>query len=146
MHYLNSCSVDDRLVDEIWERVSKSGSFYSIGDGVSKKTFRRVLFESNLVLTGENFLLRLEFHDDYVEVHPIVFGHSFFRNAKDIAEELSSIADRLFAKKRIWIIIPYEMKGAKHLARIAGFTQISLVYRDLSGVSISCSVFQRRIT
>ena len=43
-----------------------------------------MLFESNVVLQGESILVRLEDHNDYVELHPIVFGHSVFKNATGI--------------------------------------------------------------
>jgi hypothetical protein len=141
MPYLRAVDIDDRLVDELWEKVSQIGSFYSIGDGVSKETFRKVLFHSDAVFRGPNVIIRLEAKPEYIELHPIVFGHSLFRHAKEALLEVSELRDRLFAGKPIYCIIPSEMNGTKHLALKAGMARIGDVMRPLSGVEIPCEVF-----
>ena len=144
MHYLKCIEINDSLVDELWQKVSKSGSYYSIGDGVTKNVFRRMLFESNVVLQGESILVRLEDHNDYVELHPIVFGHSVFKNAAGILGDVVSVVALLFSNKPICCIIPEGMKGTKRLAEVAGFHYNGPVERSLSGVVIRCSVFVKR--
>jgi hypothetical protein len=144
MHCLSVVAVDDAFVDGLWKKVAPSGSYYSIGDGVCKATFRRVFFESALVLSGNSVVIRFENHKDYVELHPIVMGQSAFRHAKEIVEDASSACERLFAKMPVCCIIPDGMRGAKRLAEVAGFTQKGYVERNLSGVMLRCSVFVKR--
>jgi len=143
MPYLSAVDVDDSLVDDLWNRVESCGSFYSIGDGVSKEVFRKVLFASALVLRGESVVIRLE-ASEVLEAHPIVLGHSFFRHAKEALSEVVAIRDRLFASRPVCCIIPVKMRGTKALARIAGMTQTGAVMRSLSGVAIPCAVFTWR--
>jgi hypothetical protein len=144
MPCLRAVDVDDSLVDEIWQKVSHSGSYYSIGDGVAKKTFRRVLFESPLVLRGEDFVIRFELHEDCVELHPIVFGPQAFHDVEAKIGELTSFSNRLFAQKPLCCIIPIGMRGAKRLAHSAGFAFHGVLDRSLSGVNVRCAVFVKR--
>ena len=144
MHFLDLVDVDEALVDEMWGKVSTSGSYYSIGDGVTKDVFRRMLFESNLVFKGDHFLIRGECHADCVELHPIVFGHSSFRNSKAILGEILPVVEKLFAKKPVCCIIPEGMRGAKHLALTAGLERTGEVTRSLSGVELRCGVYVKR--
>ena len=141
MRYLEPVDVNDRFVDEMWKKVSEAGSYYSIGDGVTKETFRKVLFQSALVLRGASAIFRIENNRDFVEVHPIVFGHSFFRDAHSVLEEGVKLLGKLFDSKPICCIIPDGMKGTRHLAQIAGMTEAGKLARELSGVPISCTVF-----
>ena len=67
MRCLKTVDVNDKLVDELWNKVSSSGSFYSIGDGVVKKVFRKVLFDSNFVLQVDTLTIRLEVKKDYMK-------------------------------------------------------------------------------
>lgn len=143
---LSIVSVDEAFIEAAWQRVSSAGSYYSIGDGASHETFRRMLFQSVLVVKGEGFIIRVERHADCVELHPIVFGHALFRNAATVLAELTPIIERLFAKTPICCIIPDGMRGAKRLVRIAGFAPEGAVQRNLSGVMLRCSVFVKRST
>jgi len=144
MHCLRAVDVDDRLVDEIWEKVSGVGSYYSIADGCTKDLFRSRLFQSNAVLQGEGLLLRLEAGEGCLEVHPIAFGPSSFRHAKEALQDIVELRDRLFATKPICCIIPDGMRGARRLAREAGMTRTGTVIRPLSGIPIPCTVFTWR--
>ena len=141
MHCLKTVDVNDKLVDELWNKVSSSGSFYSIGDGVVKKVFRKVLFDSNFVLQVDTLTIRLEVKKDYIEVHPIAFGPSAFRYAKEALRDIIELRDKLFPRKPLCCIIPDGMRGAKRLARIAGMAQEGKTTRPLSGVQITCEVF-----
>ena len=144
MPCLRVISVDSAFIDVLWDKVCRSGSYYSIGDGASKQSFHRVLFESVFVVEGDDFVIRAEMHPDCIELHPIVFGHSFFKNAPVILAEAILLIDRLFAKMPICCIIPEGMRGAKRLAEIAGLVFERFVDRSLSGVVVRCSVFVKR--
>lgn len=141
MRCLKVVDINDTFVDELWNKVSSSGSYYSIGDGVVKKVFRKVLFDSNFVLQVETFTIRLEVKKDYIEIHPIAFGPSAFRHAKEALRDIVELRDRLFAGKPLCCIIPDGMRGAKRLARISGMTQEGKTTRPLSGIQITCEVF-----
>jgi hypothetical protein len=145
MPYLKAIDVDDELVDELWEKVSSSGSFYSIGDGVTKERFRWVLFQSALVLRGPCIVVRLDV-GEYVEYHPMIFGHSIFRYGREVLEDIARFRDRLFPNKPICCIIPDRMRGTKHLAISGGMVETGRFVRGLSGVAIPCTVFTWRET
>lgn len=144
MRYLEEVPVDAVLVDEMWEKVADSGSYYSIGDGMTKNVFRSMLFQSNIVLRGPSVLIRLVDMKECLEAHPIAFGHSFFHHAREALADVMGIRDRFFPEKPICCIIPEGMKGAKRLARVAGMSETGKVTRGLSGVSIPCRVFSWR--
>jgi hypothetical protein len=144
MPFLKAIDVNDSLVDELWHKVSRSGSYYSIGDGVAKATFCRVLFESPLVLRGKDFVIRCELHNDCVELHPLVFGPGAFHDVRAKVEEIATYATKLFAQKPLCCIIPFGMRGAKRLAESAGFVFHSILNRSLSGVNVRCVVFVKR--
>jgi hypothetical protein len=141
MRCLKTVEINDSFVDEIWNKVASSGSYYSIGDGVKKEVFRKVLFNSNFVLQTEGLLIRLEVRESCIEIHPISFGPSTFRYAKEALKDIVDLRDRLFAGKLVCCIIPDGMRGAKRLARIAGMTSVEKLVRPLSGVPILCEVF-----
>lgn len=141
MHCLKAIEVNDRLVDELWNKVASAGSYYSIGDGVTKEVFRKVLFQSNFVLRAEALLIRLEVKKTYIEIHPISFGPSTFRCAKEALKDIVELRDKLFAGKLVCCIIPDGMRGAKKLARTSGMTSIERLVKPLSGVPIPCEVF-----
>lgn len=141
MPFLEAVAVDEALVDDLWKRIEETGSFYSIGDGVSKEQFRKVMFESSLVLRGGSSMFRLEEHPDYFELHPIVFGPSAFAHARELLGEIEGIRDKMFAKKPICCIIPRRMRGAKRLALEAGMKATGEVVRQFSGVAIACTVY-----
>lgn len=140
MPYLRLVSVNEKVIERLWDRISEAGSYYSIGDGVTKEVFSKVLFQSNFVLEAKNLAVRLELHDDYVELHPIVFGPSAFREAKKALEEIST----LFSTKPICCIIPSDMRGARRLAQAAGMRVMGMAMRPLSGVPVRCTVFEWR--
>jgi hypothetical protein len=142
VRYLRFEDVGPALVDGLWDKVKGSGSYYSIGDGVTKAVFSKMLFDSALVLGGIGATFRIEKHKDFVEIHPMVFSHEFFGVAKATMEEFAELAAWLFAKKRLCCIIPDGLRGAKRLARLAGFSEGSKVERKLSGVSLVCSVYE----
>jgi hypothetical protein len=136
--------VDDEFIDSLWNKINFAGSFYSIGDGVTKDTFRRVMYASSYVLAIDGGVIRLEIGSDFVELHIIVFNHAAFRNPKGIMESIVSRLGSSFHDKPICCIIPSEMRGAKRLAILAGMTQEMHLVRQLSGVNIDCDVFMRR--
>jgi hypothetical protein len=136
--------VDSQLVDKLWSRVEHSGSFYSIGDGVTKENFRRVLYGSSYVVAIDGGIVRLDIGSDYVELHPIAFSHAIFRNAHETIEAIYSRFVRSFQSKPICCIIPSEMRAAKVLAQLAGMHYEGVVYRLLSGVKLACSVYSWR--
>ena len=144
MRYLEAVDVSDRIVDEIWERVSKAGSYYSIADGITKGNFRRMLFESSILYRAPSLVVRLNFTPEYVEIHPIAFGPSVFKHAREALSEIVELRDRLFSDKPICAIIPDGMRGAKRLAKVAGMTEEARYVRALSGVAIPCTVFTWR--
>jgi hypothetical protein len=144
MQYAKLVDVDSALVDNLWAKLESSGSFYSIADGCSKEHFSKVLFESSLVVRIEGGIVRLVDEGSYVELHPIVFGHSLFRNAATTLDELHSLTRRAFQSKPIRCIIPNRMHAAMHLAKLAGMTEIDMVMRNLSGIPIACTVYEWR--
>ena len=144
MHYLEAVDVSDRVVDEIWEKVSRAGSYYSIADGVTKEVFRRMLFESSILYRAPSLIIRLNFNKDFVEIHPIAFGPSVFKHAREALSEIVALRDRLFAEKPICVIIPDGMRGAKRLAKAAGMSEEAKYVRAFSGVAIPCTVFTWR--
>ena len=137
MPYLKAIDVDDEFVDEIWNRVSTSGSYYSIGDGVSKNVFRQMLFGS-FVLKGDGLVLRLDVKGNEIEIHPMIFGPSAFRYAKEALGEVKEF----FPESAICVIIPEGMRGAKRLAMAAGMKEAGKYSRPLSGVIIQCSIWR----
>jgi hypothetical protein len=138
MHFLKLVSVNDAFNDELWNRVSDSRRYYSIGDGFSKEVFRKVFFQSNYVLKGPNIVVRLEEARDYVECHPIVFGVEPFLHAREAMGDCAS----LFTSKPVCCIIPSGLRGAKRLARLAGMHQSGGCRRPLSGVVIPCEIWR----
>jgi hypothetical protein len=144
MPYLEAVDVDDRLVDELWEKLSCAGSYYSIADGISKDNFRSVLFRSSLVLRGPQLLVHLSEEKDFVELHPIAFGPECFRYASEALEDVGKFCERLFAKKPLCCIIPDGMRGARALARAAGMSEAGGYKRMLSGIEVSCTIFKWR--
>jgi len=143
MHCLEAVSVDDSFVDELWIRVSGIGGYYSIGDGITKDVFRRMLFSSAMVLQAPNLTIRLADEEKCLEVHPIAFGPSAFRHAACAMDDIVELRDKVFKEKPICCIIPDGMRGAKRLALAAGMTKSEAMVRDLSGVQVSCTVFRR---
>lgn len=144
MPCLSVIDVDDEFVDETWKRIENCGGFYSIGDGVSKEVFRKMLFGSSLVVEGEGAVVRIQIEESLVEIHPIVFGPSFFMGASLMLQELIERFGGLFSQRPICCIIPDGMRGAKRLARIAGFDETGKASRKLSGVLLLCSVYTWR--
>jgi hypothetical protein len=140
MPYLKAVDVDDRLVEELWGKVNGVGSYYSIADGTTKEVFRRVLFASVLVLRNESVVMRFDDKGEYVELHPMVFKHEFFRHANEAIREAAAA----FAGKPICCIIPDGLRGAKRLARVGGMVETGKMIRSLSGVPISCTIFTWR--
>jgi hypothetical protein len=136
--------VDEELIERIWNKVKDSGSFYSIGDGVTREHFKKVFFESNLVIAIEGGIARFELNDNFVEIHVLVFGHSFFRNAAETLRAIYAFAQKSFQNKPIRCMIPNEMRGFKRLAQIAGMAEIGLCSRNLTGVLITCMVYEWR--
>ena len=144
MYYLKVVDVTDDFVDEEWKKVSDVGSYYSIGDGISKDTFRRMLFQSDFILQAPSLTIRLVSEKDYLEVHPIAFGNSVFRHAACAMDDIVELRDKHFAEKPICCIIPDGMRGAERLALAAGMTKAGKCTRPLSGVMIACTVFTWR--
>ena len=136
--------VDENLIDEIWDKVKESPSFESIGDGCSRAQVHKVYFESNLVIRANGSYARFEVNDSYVEIHVMIFKHSFFRDAKENLRSLYAFAHKSFQNRPIRCMIPNEMRGFKRLAEIAGMRALGLVSRNLSGVPITCAVFEWR--
>jgi len=136
MQYAKLLDVDETLVDALWERVKDSSGFYSIGDGVTKHVFRRELFQSNYVFDIGDGIARLNDHISYFELHPIIFGHSVLRNAKQILGEIG-----LFVSKPIHCIIPRELDSLKRLAKKAEMVYERTLTRSLSGNLVTCDVY-----
>ena len=136
--------VTDTFVDNLWDKVKDSGSFYSIGDGSSKECFRRVFFESSLVLKVPGGFARFNVEPSFVELHPIIFGPELYRNARSTLEGICELARESFQGKPIRCIIPSRMKGLKRLAVLAGMEHRGACVRPLSGVPISCEVYEWR--
>ena len=144
MRFLKAVDIDESALGELWEKVSRSGGYYSIGDGSSEGHFREVFFASEKVLVGPSLVVRIELRDGFVEVHPIVFGPEPFRIAADAFDDVIETRDRCFAGRPICCIIPDGMRGARRLARLAGMKEAGKTERSLSGVTVSCTVFARR--
>jgi hypothetical protein len=144
MPLIEYVDVDDEFIDELWEKVSLAPGFYSIGDGFSKEHLRRVFFDSDIVARTEGGYARIELRDDFAEIHVLVFGPSFFVNAKAAIEELYESNIRLFRDKEIRCIIPSRMKGFRKLAKYAGMVFESQCVRLLSGIAITCDQFSWR--
>jgi len=141
MPLIEYVDVDDKFIDELWEKVSECASFYSIGDGCSREHFRKVFFESDIVARLEGGFARAEIYDGFVELHVLVFGPSFFANAKAALQKFYDDSQKLFNGREIRCIIPARMKGFKMLAKHAGMAFDSQCSRLLSGIPILCNVF-----
>ena len=144
MQFAKIVDVDEGFLNSLWQKVENSGSFYSIGDGVTREHFDRVFYESSLVFELEDGIARFEVNPSYVEVHVLVFGHKFFRLAKQALAEIYEMASSIFRDKEIRCIIPDRMRGFKRLALAAGMTPRGFVDRMLSGIPIRCAVFSWR--
>lgn len=140
MKFIEIIDVNEALIDSIWDRIKDVGSFYSIGDGASRETFSRVMYGSSAVLKIQDGFIRAEDNGAFVELHPIFFGHSAFRQANGIMDEIT----KLFHGKNICCIIPSRMESAMDLALKAGMHEIGTMHRELSGVPVVCTVFIRR--
>lgn len=141
MRCLRIVDVNDNIVDELWKKVENLGSFYSISDGVTKSTFRKMLFESTVLLQAENLVIRISESRGFIELHPIVFGPMAFRQARYALSDVGEYRDKLFAGKPLCCIIPNGMRGAKKLAMAAGMTETGDTNRLFSGILIPCSIF-----
>ncbi len=140
MPFLRPVDVDEPFLEDLWKRVSGLGGYYSIGDGASYEVFSKVFYQSALVLQGESIVIRFDRYNGYVEMHPIVWGHSCFRYAEAILEECASF----FTGERICCMIPQKAKGLRHLALRAGMVEKEVTMRNLSGVAIPCVVYWRQ--
>ena len=136
--------VDEAFLESLWDKVATSGSFYSIGDGITKVHFKKVFYESTLVIELEGGISRFEECKDFVEVHVLVFGHSFYRNAKQSLQDIYHLAAGIFQNKPIRCMIPSEMKGFLRLPEAAGMHKIGTQLRLLTGVPVTCTVFEWR--
>jgi hypothetical protein len=141
MQSIKVLDVSERLIDELWNIVSKSGSFYSIADGVTKGTFEQAMFKSDFVLSVPGGYMHLNIERDYVELHPIATGKEAFREAKSTLKGIYALLGNLFQSKPICCIIPSEMESAKRLAAFAGMTDSGPIARVLSGVNLECAMF-----
>lgn len=137
MKYIKRVDVDDALIDELWNKVKDTGSFYSIGDGRNKQSFRRVLFGSYAVLSIPGGYMRCDNYKDVVELHPILFSADVFRHAQEGFSELKE----LFKGRDLCCIIPSEMHGAISLAKRVGMDRFGTCSRKLSGIDINCDVY-----
>jgi len=144
MRRIKILDVGEKLIDEIWDCVSSASGFYSIGDGFSKEHLRKVFFESDIVVEVESGYARVELFDDFAEIHVLVFGPSFFAEAKENLQELYRECKGIFKNREIRCIIPSKMRGFKRLAKYAGMSFQGQCSRLLSGVAISCDVFTWR--
>jgi hypothetical protein len=144
MQYIEYVDVDESFLRDIWDKVSLSPGYYSIGDGFSYDHLRHVFFNSDIVARLEGGFARVEVKDNFIEIHVLVFGPSFFRNAKSALKELSENNKQLFQDKDIRCIIPSRMKGFRRLAKYAGMVFQSQCIRFLSGSPITCDVFSWR--
>jgi hypothetical protein len=138
MPLIEYVDVDEAFVGELWEKVSECASFYSIGDGFSREHFHKVFFESDIVAKLEGGFARAEIYDDFVELHVLVFGPSFFRNANEALNRFYDDNRKLFKDREIRCIIPSRMKGFRMLAKYAGMAFDAQCSRLLSGIPILC--------
>jgi len=136
--------VGDSLIDKLWEIVSQSGSFYSIGDGSSRKRLRDVLLSSSFVLEYSGSIVRLNVGEDYVELHPIVLGHSTIRDAPNAIKAIYNKLGIIFSPKPIRCTIPVELRSAHRLAERANMTFTGETQGMLSNVEVLCDVYEWR--
>jgi hypothetical protein len=138
---INLVDIDEELVEGLWSRIADSGGFYSIGDGVTREHFRRMLFSSSLAMMSDSVFLRFEAKEDFNEMHPLVFSHKAFNDPEASLQRAYSLGLGVFRNLPLCCIIPNRMKGLKRLAEKAGMDQSGYLERSLTGIPVSCSKY-----
>ena len=138
---INLVDIDEELVENLWNRIADSGGFYSIGDGVTREHFRAMLFSSSLAMMSDEVFLRFEVKEDFNEMHPLIFSHKAFDKPEASLQRAYSLGLGVFRNLPLCCIIPNRMKGLKRLAQKAEMVHSSYIVRNLTGESISCSVY-----
>jgi hypothetical protein len=133
--------VDEALADDLWNHVGSSGGFYSIGDGVTREHFKRMLFASSLAMLSDSLFLRFEAKADFNEMHPLVLSHRAFEKPEETLEKAYALGSKAFRNLPLCCIIPTRMRALNRLAEKAGMVRSSYMVRNLTGEPISCSVY-----
>ena len=144
MQYIKIIDVDDKFIDDLWAKVENTGTIFLLSDGYSKELFRSLYYNSNLVVSYEDGIMRVEVGENVIDIHLLALGHRFFHGVNKALEELCDLVHTNFPNKPIVCMIPTRMKSFRNIAELSGMIETGSCDRKMSGVVIPCTIFTWR--
>ncbi len=121
------------LLNDIWDRVSRTNSLYHELDGYNYEHFCHIMIESTVWIVfsfGFARLLPLQ-PGHYARVHGYFWSPSVVKN-KDVLKEAIQGTFRTFLLKRLELIVPSSLRGLNKFVQELGFEKegtMRLFYR-----------------